>query len=144
MRGKAGNFRVDAFGARPRPPDPAAEHTDLGAELLGDEFELLDCLVRRVHRDHGGRGQPVAEVAEIIRSDDIEAADHRAPGLLVVDARDAQTRGRIDDAEVDPQLVEAVVQHPRHHRGGAVARIGGLAPPIAFHGDAAAPPLSDR
>src|SRR5262245_29650700 len=34
---EAGDFRVDPLGCRQWPPDPAAEHADLGAELLGDE-----------------------------------------------------------------------------------------------------------
>src|SRR5215472_7659513 len=42
MRGKATDFGVDAFGPRQWPPDPAAKHADLGAQLLRDEFELLD------------------------------------------------------------------------------------------------------
>ena len=144
MRREAGDFGVDALGPGQWPPDPAAEHADLGAELFGDEFELLDRLLGGVHRDHRRRGQAVAEVAEIIGRDDVEAADHRAPGLGILDARYAEPRGRIDDAEIDPELVEPVVQHPRHHRGGAVAGVGRLASPIAFHGDAAAAPLVDR
>ena len=92
MRGKASDFRVDALGAGQGPPDPAAKHPDLGAELLGDEFELFDRLVRGVHRDHRRRRQAVAEVAEIIGGDDIEAADHRTPGFVILDARDAQAR----------------------------------------------------
>src|SRR5205807_1259515 len=110
MRGEAGDFGVDALGPRQWPPDPAAEHPDLGAELLGDEFELLDRLLGGVHRDHRRRGQAVAEVAEIIGSDDVEAADHGAPRLVILDAGYAEPGGRIDDAEIDPQLVEPVVE----------------------------------
>src|SRR5215470_14999246 len=121
---KAGDFRIHTFGARQWPPDAAAEHADLGAELLRDEFELLDRLLGGVHRDHRRRGQTVAEIAEVIGSDDVEAADHGAPGLVILDARDAQPRGRVNDAEIDPQLVEPVVEHARHHRGGAVAGVG--------------------
>jgi len=41
--------------------------------------------------------------------DHVEAADHRAPGRVVGDARDAQPGGRVDDAEIDAELVEPVV-----------------------------------
>ena len=91
-----------------------------------------------MHRDHRRRGQTVAEIAEVIGGHDIEAADHGAPGFVILDARYAQPRGRIDDAEIDPELIETIVQHPRHHRGGAVAGVRGWRPPIAFHRDAAA------
>src|SRR5208282_2991603 len=93
--------------------------------------------------DHRRRGQAVAEIAEVIGGDDVEAADHGAPGLVILDARYAEPRRRVDHAEIDPQLVEAVVEHARHHRGGAVAGVGRLAPPITLHSDAPAPPLGD-
>src|SRR5205823_686912 len=38
MCGKSGDFGVDPFGPGQWPPDAAAEHADLGAELFGDEF----------------------------------------------------------------------------------------------------------
>ena len=61
---QARDVGVDALGAAGiGRRDAAAEHADLGAELLGDEFELGDRLVRRVHRNDRGRGQPVAELA---------------------------------------------------------------------------------
>jgi glucokinase len=113
---------------RDRPAHAAAEHADLGAELLRDEFELGDCLLRRVHRDHRGRGQPVAELGEIIRGHDVEPADHGVPGLVVGDARDAEPGGRVDDAEIDAELVEPVVQHLGHHRRRAVAGVGHQVP----------------
>src|SRR6185436_6171454 len=59
-------------------------------------------------------------------------------------ARDAEAGGGIDHAEIDAELIEPVVEHARHHRGGAVARVGGLAAPVAFHGDAALLALGDR
>ena len=99
------------LGSRQWPRDAAAEHADLRAELLDAELKLRDRLLRGVHRDHRGRGQPVAKLREILGRDDVEAADHGAAGLVVGDARDAETGGRIDDAEIDAQLVEPVVQH---------------------------------
>src|SRR5215472_16653568 len=45
MRRKAGDFGIDTLGPRQWPPDAAAEHPDLGAELPGVEFELLDRLL---------------------------------------------------------------------------------------------------
>jgi hypothetical protein len=124
--------------------DGAGEHADLGAELFGDEFELLDRLLRRVHRDHRGRGHPVAELTEIIGGDDVEAADHCTPCLVIVDAGYAEPRSRVDHGEIEPQLVEPVIEHARHHRGSAVTGVGSLAPPEALHRDAATASLGDR
>ena len=135
-RGETAERGIEILGHRHPARDAAAEHADLGAELLGHEVEFGDGFVRREHRDHRRRCQPVAELGEVFRGDDIEAADHGAPGLVVGDARDGKTGRRIDDAEIDAELVEPVVEHARHHRRGAVARVGRLATPIAFHGHA--------
>ena len=78
--GKAAERRIEIL-ARDTPRDAAAEHADLGAELLVRELEFGDGLVRREHRDHGRRRQPVAELGEIFRGDDVEAAHHGALGL---------------------------------------------------------------
>src|SRR5207245_6539763 len=43
----------------------------------------------------------------------------------------------VDDPEVDPELVEAVVQHPGHHGRRAVAGVGRLPAPEPLHRDAA-------
>ena len=90
-----------------------------------------------MHRNDRRRGQPIAELGEILGRHDVEAADDRPAGLRVGNARNAETGGRVDDAEIDAELVEPVIQHLRHHRGGAVARIGGLPSPIALHRGAA-------
>ena len=72
------------------------------------------------------------EIAEVLGGDDVEAADHGAPGRVVRDARDAEPGGRIDDAEIDAELVEPVVEQARHHRRGAVERVGRLAAPSSL------------
>ena len=96
---------------------------------LVDEFELGDRLVGGVHRDDRRRRQPVAETAEIIGRNDVVGADHGAPGRVVLDARKAQPGGRVDDDKVEAQLVEAVIEQFRHHRGRAVERVFRLARP---------------
>ena len=101
--------------------------------MRGDEFQLLDRFVGRVHRNDRHRGQPVFHTLEVIGGDDVEAADHGAAGRVVGDARDAEAGGRVDDGVVAADLVHAVVQHHRHHRGGAVAGIDRLAAPLALH-----------
>src|SRR5262249_58010946 len=98
----------------------AAEHADLCAELAGDERQLLDRLVRRVYRDDRGWGELVAEALEVLVRDDVVPTDHGAPGGVVRDAADAEPGGRVDDTEIDAELVQPVVQHPGHHRRSPV------------------------
>src|SRR5262245_13479052 len=133
----AGDVGGGVLGARNRPAHAAAEHTDLRTELLGDERQFLDRLFRCVHRDHRYRDEPVAEVLEVLVGDDVEAADHRAPRRVVGDARNAEPRGRVDDAEIDAELFKPVVQHPGHHGRRAVARVGRLPAPEPLHRDTA-------
>jgi hypothetical protein len=142
--GEAADRRVEILGHRYPARNAAAEHADLAAELLGAELQLGDRLLGREHRDHGGRRQPVRELGEVFVGDDVEAAHHGAPGLVVGNARDAEAGGGIDHAEIDAELVEPVVEHARHHRRGAIARVGRLARPVALHGDAALLALGDR
>jgi hypothetical protein len=94
-----------------------------------------------VHRDDRGRGQPVFKAGEILGRNDVVGADHGAAGGVVLDARQAEPGGRIDDREIEADLVQPVVQHLRHHRGGAVERVLGLAVPEIRHRHALLPPL---
>jgi len=49
--------------------------------------------------------------------------DHGAARLIVDDARQAQAGGRVDDGEIGTDLIQPLVQHVRHHRGGAVVGV---------------------
>ncbi len=90
-----------------------------------------------MNRDDGNRRQAVFESLEEIEGDDVEAADHCAACRVVGDAWDAQPGGGIDDAVIQTELVEPVVEEARHHRGRAVERVGRLPAPEAFHPEAA-------
>jgi len=97
-----------------------------------------------VHRDDRSRGQPVAETLKVIGRDDVVGADHGAPRRVIGYARKAQPGGRVDDREIETDLVEAIVEQPRHHRGGAVECVFRLASPEGLLGDALVPPFGDR
>ena len=88
--------------------------------------------------------QPVAETAEILGRDDVVGADHSAPRRVVLDARQAQPGGRIDNHKVEAQLVEAVVEQLRHHRRGAVERVFRLAAPEGLLTQTLIAALGDR
>ena len=112
--------------------------------MLRDEFELGNRFLGGVHRDDRRRRQPVAETTEVIGRDDVVGADHGAPRRVVLDARQAQPRGRVDDHKVEAQLVEAVVEQLWHHRSGAVERIFRLARPEGLLADALVAAFGDR
>src|SRR5207247_565101 len=65
-------------------------------------------------------------------------------GGVVADRRHAQPGGGIDDGVVAAELVQALIEQARHHRGGAVERVRRLAGPEARLGDAPPPALAER
>ena len=142
--GEAVPVRIGLRRRRHASRHPAAEHPDLRSELLGNELELFDGFVGMVHRDDRGRRHPITELAEVVRGDDVVRANHRAPGGVVADPRHAQPGGGIDDGVVAAELVQALIEQARHHRGGAVERVRRLAGPEARLGDAPPPALAER
>ena len=82
-----------------------------------------------MHRDDRRRGQPIAEALEITGRDDVVGADHRAPRLVILDARQSQPGRRIDHGKVGADLVKALIEQLRHHRGRTVERVFALPVP---------------
>src|SRR5205085_11909300 len=120
---EAGGLALDLAGGFDRAVHQAAEHRDLIAELLDGVIELLDRLLGSMHRDDRRRGHAVGEIAEILGRDDVVGAAGSPPSLAVADPRYPKAAGRVDDREVEPDLVEALVEEPRKHRGREVARV---------------------
>src|SRR5262249_53739188 len=85
--GEAGRLGILARSRSHLARHAAAEHADLGAELLGDELELGDRLLRRMHRNDRRRRHAVLETTEIIGRDYVVGANDGAPRLIVLDAR---------------------------------------------------------
>ena len=112
-----------AVGGRGRGPgDHAGEQRRLHAERPGRVLEFLDGFVGRRGRDHGHRGQPVRIVGEVLRREGVEGAQGLALQVLVLG--DGRRAGRVHDAEVEAEFVEALVEEPGHHRRRAVAGVG--------------------
>jgi len=76
-------------------------------------------------------GMTVLEPPELVgREHVVSAADGAAqPGVL--HAVEPEPGRRIDDAEVDAELVEPLVHETRQHRGGAVEHVLGRRGPNA-------------
>ena len=113
--------RVDLGGGRDRTLHEAGHHHGAEAEL-GRVLELVDGLVRRVHRDLGDREQPIGELGEHAGVEPVERAARAAPVALVVEVPEQESEARVDHADVDAQLGEALVEQAGEHRGGAVDR----------------------
>ena len=126
------------------PRHTAAEHPHLRPQLLRHVFKLGDRLVGRVHGNDRGRGHPVAQIAEVFGGDDVVGANHRSPGVVIADARHAQTGGRVDDREIGAELVKALVEQARHHRGRAIERVLRLTAPEGWLRDTPALSFGDR
>ena len=96
-------------------------------------LQLLDRLRRGVHRHDRGGCQPVVQTTEHLGVVQVEGARRRPAEVVVWHARQRdheQAHARVDDAEVEPDLVHALVQQPWQHGGGAVERVlGGHRPP---------------
>ncbi len=109
--------------------DVVGDHQHLEAELAHGVGRLLDGLLGRVHRHHGGGGDAMGIGPEHLRVHPVDGTRHRSPDLLV-GVRDVEEPERgIEDAEVEPEVVEPLVEEPRHHGRGSVEGAGRLAPP---------------
>src|SRR5437764_12296774 len=120
---KAAGLAPPLAGGFDRPVHQAPENRDLVAELLDGIVKLLDRLLGGVHGDDRGRGHAVAEIAEIFGRHDIVGPTGGTARLAVADPRHAQPTGRIDDREIEPNLVEAFVQEPREYGGREIAGV---------------------
>ncbi|MYB38558.1 MAG: hypothetical protein F4Y26_14490 [Gammaproteobacteria bacterium] len=108
--------------------DHAVQHHRLEAQRAR-VFELGDGLVRRVHGNHSRRRDAVLERLEEFGLVGVECAARSEASFVVVHPRQAESHGGEQDAEVDAEFVETLVEQARHHGGGAVAGVlGGRAP----------------
>ena len=95
----------------------------------GRVLELVDRLVGGVHGDLGDGEQPVGELGEHAGVEPVERPARAAAVALVVEVAEQEPEARVDDADVDAELVEPLVQEAGEHGGGAVD--GELHPAVA-------------
>ncbi|MBL6612554.1 MAG: hypothetical protein ISP45_00930 [Reyranella sp.] len=92
-------------------------------------LELLDPFLRRMHGNGGGRRETAPVRAKEIRQHAIQGPAGGPPQLSARIARHGQPERRIDDREVDADLVHSIDQKLRHHGRGEVAGVpGGYCP----------------
>ena len=123
----------EAGRRRDRAPHVIGDHHHLEPELADSVGRLLDRLLGCVHRHHRRRRHPVLERGEHLRVHAVHRAGHRAPQFLVGIRHVKEPERGVDQGEVDAEVVEALVEEARDHRGGPVERAGGLPPPRRPH-----------
>ncbi len=109
--------------ARRGPQHEPTEQERSQPERAVGVLELGDCFLRCVRRDdpHGAQAIAVRRVA--LRVVPIACPRQRATHLVVVECHRHQTQRRVQQREVDADVVEALVQQLRQHRGGAIERV---------------------
>ena len=116
--------RLGPAGAR----DDAAHHHGLESEPLDRVVQLVDCLFGREHGDHGDRFEPVTELGESFRVIRVERACRGLANFVVRASKHGQAVARIEQREVDADLVEPCVHQLRQRRGHPVEGVLGRVP----------------
>ena len=127
-----------------RPVDHAVQHHGLEAQLADRVFQFGNGLVRVMHGNHRRRRHAVFQRLEQLGLIDVEGTACGLARLGVVHARQAEAHGGKQNGEVDAELVQALVQQPRHHRRGAIAGVFGGRTPERLLGDVLPSPFSWR
>ena len=98
---------------------PAHDHR-LEAEHADGVVELGDRLVRGERRDDGDGLETVTVVGEHSGVVRVQGAGRRLAKLVVGVAEHGQARGRVEEREVEADLLEASVEQLGQHHGHAV------------------------
>ena len=113
-----------------------AEQRRLEAEFADDVLQFVDRFFGRVRGDHRHRRHSVCVGREVVRAEGVEGAHGASAQLRLL--RLHRGAGGIHHAEVEAELVHALVEQLRHHRRGAVADVRHRHRPAAGMGDAPA------
>ena len=92
----------------------------LEAQLPHRVLQSGDRLLGSVHRHHRRRGEPVGDVGERLGVISVERPACRLAELGVLGAQEGHPHRRVDDREVEAELVEARAQQPGEGRRGQV------------------------
>src|SRR5215469_1080850 len=96
-------------------------------------FKLCDCFLGCVHRNHGGRRDPIAIGSANFRIHRVDRAAGGAAHGGVENGGERQSESRIHDGKIDPNLLEALMQKPRRHDGGKIVGVVTDPPPRSAH-----------
>ena len=112
------NLAAELLDRSDGPAHEARDQRCLEAELLHGVLELVDRLLRRLHRDHGDRREPSLGALEDVGVELVQrpAATRGAGGRRGCRGSGGPIDG-IDDAEIEPELL-----HPLGHQASACWR----------------------
>src|SRR5207244_918698 len=105
------------------------------------ELQLLDGLLRRVHRDDRRRDDAVLESAELLGREHVVGATDASAQPRVRHAVIPEAGRRVDNTKVDPEVVQALVQQAGQHRRRPVEDVLAGRPPEGLLAYPAPPPL---
>ena len=128
---------------RNRTPDQTPHHHDFEAELSGDIFKLFDSLVGCVHRDDRSGCHTVGEGAKVVCTKGVKRPAGDAAQVGIRDARYPEALCRVEHCKVEAEFLHPLIQQPRHHRRGPVARILGGQRPKCLLRDPVVTPLGN-
>ena len=137
--GEVAQRRIVSLHRLQRAVHEARDHRDLQIERVDRVLQLLDGLGRGEHRDRCGRRHPVRVFAVELGHHRILGAAAGASNVLLGLVEEEEPEGRVDDGEVEPQLVEPLAQQPGQHGCGPVEGIPRRNPPERRPGGAMDP-----
>ena len=138
--------RVEPF-SRPRPPirhslcasggffsdgpvDQSIDHDRLEPEFTHRIFDLGDALFRAMHGDHGHGGHTILVAAVEFGVVDIQGAARDLPEFILPDGGGREGPARVENGEVDAEIIESFGKQPRQVRCRPVESSGsGQCPP---------------
>jgi hypothetical protein len=85
--------------------------------------ELGDCLVGCERRDHRDWFEAVAVVGERVRVVDVQCARERLAQLCLELVNDDEAGRRVQEHEIETELVETVIEEPRQRGRHTVERV---------------------
>ena len=90
--------------------DMAGQHHDPQPAFANGVFQLVDRLLRRMHRNHRDGRHPVGIVAEHVGVIIVQCTAGRTPHLFVFENLGADSQARIEHGEVQPDLAHPLVK----------------------------------
>ena len=105
---------------RSRTADMAGHHNSFQAERVGRVLQLLNRILRGMHRNRGSRRHAVGILTEDLGIQGVERRAVRPPELLIIQMRKIEAECRVKYREVDPHFIQAFLQQFGHAGRGPV------------------------
>lgn len=108
---------------RNRPVDMAGHHNGFQAEHVGRALQIVNRLLRRMHRNRGSRRHADSILAEDLGMEGVERSAARPPELFIIHMWKIGAECRVEHCEVDPHFFREFAQQFGHAVRGPVQPI---------------------